>query len=226
MSEQTTPQQASSQANTDAAAAQTAQTQAQTPAAPAAPVEASAPPGAAPSEVTEQSAPPAEQNQPAAVGAPEKYEFKAPEGVELAETTLATFSEVAKQFNLTQDAAQGVLAAMSAKLQEQNSAALQAFYADLGGMPDTWESQVRADKEFGGDKLDENLGLAAKFRDTFGSPELKQLLDKTGLGNHPALVRAFIKAGKSISQDSPVMGSGSGATPTRNGPVTAASLYS
>lgn len=224
MSEQTTPQQASSQAITDAAPAQTTETQA----APAAPAEGSTAPTVPASEQkpveaegSEQAAPPAK-----AEAAPEKYEFKAPEGVELAGATLEAFSSVAKQFNLTQDAAQGILSAMAVKMQEQNSAALQAFYADLGGMPDTWESQVRADKEFGGDKLNENLGLAAKFRDTFGSPELKQLLDKTGLGNHPALVRAFIKAGKSISQDSPVMGSGSGATPTRTGPVTAASLYS
>ena len=40
-----------------------------------------------------------------AEGAPEKYEFQAPEGKEYAAEVIADFSEIAKELNLTQEAA-------------------------------------------------------------------------------------------------------------------------
>ncbi len=42
--------------------------------------------------------------------APEKYEFKAPEGREFDSEVVKNFSEVARELNLTQDAAQKILA--------------------------------------------------------------------------------------------------------------------
>lgn len=207
----------SGQAITDAAATQQPGTAAPAQEAPAA--------GTAPAtQPAQQTAPAADgtQAQPTEVkteapaGAPEKYEFKAPDGVELAEATVTRFSEVARAANLTQEQAQGILGEMASAIQQQSRASLEAFYKDIGGMPETWADQVRADKEFGGLKLEENLGIAAKARDAFGGPELKMLFDKTGIGNHPALVRAFVKIGKAISQDGFVSGGGSGATSTKS----------
>ncbi|MEI6907818.1 peptidase, partial [Klebsiella pneumoniae] len=40
----------------------------------------------------------------------------------------------------------------------------------------------------------------------FGTPELKEYLNGTGLGNHPELVKAFIKVGKAMSEDGMVTG--------------------
>jgi hypothetical protein len=59
----------------------------------------------------------------------------------------------------------------------------------------------------GGDKLAENLGIARKALDQFGTPELKDVLNMTGFGNHPAVIRAFYKIGKAISEDKFVKGS-------------------
>ena len=36
----------------------------------------------------------------------------------------------------------------------------------------------------------------------FATPELKKALNETGFGNHPELVRLFVKIGKSLSEDS------------------------
>ena len=69
-----------------------------------------------------------------------------------------------------------------------------------------WRQQATADKEFGGQKLEENLVVARKAMQAFASPELKQLLAQTGLGNHPEVIRMFVKAGKSISEDGFVQG--------------------
>jgi hypothetical protein len=70
----------------------------------------------------------------------------------------------------------------------------------------TWMKQARADQEYGGDKLHENLASAKKALDTFGSPEFKSLLKESGLGNHPELIRAFVRVGKAISEDRLISG--------------------
>ncbi|SYA20142.1 Uncharacterised protein [Klebsiella pneumoniae] len=73
-----------------------------------------------------------------------------------------------------------------------------------------WAATVKADKEIGGDKLTANLGVAQRALDTFGTPALKEYLNGTGLGNHPELVKAFVKVGKAMSEDGVVTGKESG----------------
>lgn len=145
--------------------------------------------------------PPAQKAEEKPQGAPEQYEFKAPEGVEFDEGVIGTFSAVAKELNLPQDQAQTVLDKMLPVMQARHVEQVSAFYQDIGGMPDTWAASSAADKEFGGDNLAENLAVAKKARDAFGSPELNTLLNKTGLGNHPEIIRTFFRAGKAISED-------------------------
>ena len=84
------------------------------------------------------------------------------------------------------------------------------------------QSQSMADKEFGGDKLNENLALASKAMDAFATPELKQVLDQTGLGNHPELIRAFVRVGRQISEDRLVPG---GSMPVGDSRTIAERLY-
>jgi hypothetical protein len=71
-----------------------------------------------------------------------------------------------------------------------------------------WAAAIKADKELGGDKLAANLAVAARAVDAFGTPALKEFFNKSGLGNHPELIRAFNKAGSLISEDSVVPGGG------------------
>ena len=52
----------------------------------------------------------------------------------------------------------------------------------------------------------ENLALAIKAVEMFGDAELRSVLDSTGMGNHPVIVRAFYKAGKAISEDTVIRG--------------------
>lgn len=132
-------------------------------------------------------------------GAPDKYEFKAPEGREFDSEVLAQYSEVAKELNLSQDDAQKMIDKLApAMVAKQERVMAEAR--------DAWSAGAKADKEIGGDKFDENLGVAKKALDTFGSPELKALLNESGLGNHPEIIRAFYRAGKAISEDTFVGG--------------------
>jgi hypothetical protein len=124
---------------------------------------------------------------------PEKYEFKMPEGVELDTAAAEEFSVLAKELKLDNATAQRV-ADIAVKMQ-QKQAEQQA--ATVKG----WADSSKADKEFGGDNLKQNLSVAQKAIDTFGSSELKEMLKTTGLGNHPEIIRFAFKAGTAISED-------------------------
>lgn len=145
-----------------------------------------------------------EQQESKPQGAPEKYDFKPQEGQSFDDGVIGAFSEVAKELNLPQDAAQKVLDKMGPVLQERQMAQVQAASTE-------WAGSAKADKEFGGDKLPENLALAKQALDTFGTPELRTLLEKSGLGNHPEVIRVFYRTGKAISEDRFVGGKAQGA---------------
>lgn len=139
-------------------------------------------------------------------GAPEKYEFTAGEGVELDTEALKDFEPVARDLNLTNEQAQKLVDAypkILAGVQQRQAEAWQA-------QTEQWAADVKADKEIGGDKLTANLSAAQRVLDLFGTPELKTYLNDTGLGNHPDLVKAFVKIGKAMSEDGMVDGSNQG----------------
>lgn len=152
-------------------------------------------------------------------GAPEFYEFKAPEGVVLDEAVMGEFSTVAKELGLTQDAAQAVVEKLAPKIAERNAQAqaeaVAAYRAEL-------VIQVKADKEIGGEKLNEKLAVADKALAAFGTPALRALLNTSGLGDHPEIIRAFYRAGKAISEDSFVPG---GTKPSKAELSVASRLY-
>lgn len=140
---------------------------------------------------------------PAEPAVPESYELKMPEGVELDTAAAGEFTEIAKELKLTQEQAQKV-ADIGAKMAQRQAES----HANLVAQ---WTEQVKTDKEIGGDKLAENLGVARKAIETFGSPELKDLLNSTGLGNHPEIVKLAFKVGKAISEDGFMTGKPKGA---------------
>lgn len=153
-------------------------------------------------------------------GAPEAYEFQAIEGQEFDPEVMKSFSEIAKELDLPQDAAQKVLDKVAPKILERQMQALE-------NVRNEWAESARTDKEFGGDKLNDNLVVAKKALDSFGTPELRKLLNESGLGNHPEMIRLMYRAGKAISEDRFVGGTRGG---QKSGPKgfndLASALYS
>ena len=139
-----------------------------------------------------------QDSKPAEPAVPESYELKMPEGIELDKAAAEEFSTIAKELKLDQPTAQK-LADIAAKMQQRQVESHQ-------NLVQSWVEQVKADKDIGGDKLTENLGVARKALETFGSPELRDVLNATGFGNHPEVIRAFYKIGKAISEDKFVKG--------------------
>ncbi|MEP8736163.1 peptidase [Enterobacter hormaechei] len=139
-------------------------------------------------------------------GAPEKYEFTAGEGVELDTEALKDFEPVARDLNLTNEQAQKLVDAYPKILAGVQQRQAEAWQKQTEG----WAETVKADKEIGGDKLTANLSAAQSALDQFGTPDLKEYLNATGLGNHPELVKTFVKIGKAMSEDGMVDGSNQG----------------
>lgn len=137
-------------------------------------------------------------------GAPEKYEFAAPEGKEFDAELIAQYGEVAKELNLSQEAAQKMIDTISPALAAKHERVLTEARAE-------WTAQVKADTEIGGANVAENIALANKAFQDFGTPELRTLLETTGLGDHPEMLRWAHRVGKAISEDGFVAGKGGNA---------------
>jgi hypothetical protein len=141
---------------------------------------------------------PTEDKKPAdakPIGAPEKYEpFKVPEGVQFSESNQAAFSGLAKELGLTQEAAQKLVDYQANAVKQS----LESQKSDFVKMQTEWKEETK--KELGA-TADKQLAYAAQARDKFASQGLRQILEDSGLANHPEVVKLFITLGKSISED-------------------------
>lgn len=129
---------------------------------------------------------------------PESYDFEMPDGVAIDTEASDEFSSIAKELKLSKEEAQKV-ADVGVKMAQRQAEAHQKLVS-------SWIDSVKTDKEIGGDALNENLATARKAIDTFGSPELKDLFNQWGIGNHPEVVKFAVKIGKAISDDGFVRG--------------------
>ncbi len=132
----------------------------------------------------------------------EYADFSVPEGISLNPELLHEFKGIALGLGLKQEQAQqltdlgvkltnGLLAQQALALETQKIA---------------WKAEVMADAEIGGDKHDAAMAQAARAVTQFVPDELKALFDQTGIGNHPALVKAFVKIGALLKEDGVVTG--------------------
>lgn len=145
-------------------------------------------------------------------GAPEKYEdFKPIEGVKAPAAELMTeFSALAKELGMSQAKAQDAFA-LVAKLAEKGAAGTAAreaaaVEAARATQSAAWTSASQTDKEFGGEKLAENLAVAKAAMNATTTPELRKLLNDTGLGNNPEVIRHFLKIAPAFKESKHVTG--------------------
>lgn len=129
---------------------------------------------------------------------PEKYEVKV-EGFEIDNQLLEGLTPVFKKHNLTQEAVQELASAYAPIVQKQLEAQRAQSLKDFNDIKEGWKADAL--KELGADSAKE-MSYAAKFINKFGSDPFRQMLDETGVGNHPEFVKFAIKAGKAISADS------------------------
>ena len=150
--------------------------------------------------------------------APDTYaDFAMPEGVTVDSALLSEATPLFKELGLTQEQAQKLVDFQAKQVQASSQSQVDAF----NQLMNDWQEQSRNDKEFGGDKFDENIAVARSAIDKFGTPELKQLLEEHGIGNHPEFIRYNIEIGKLLKEDVP----GGTTTPTSKAQDRVSLLY-
>ena len=153
-----------------------------------------------------------ETDKPAASAVPEVYEIALEDGQALDAEALEVVDPILRELGLNNDQANklakawpGLQEKMAARFAAQSEG---AQITELNRLSTEWEGLSIADPEIGGapEVMAPKMALAAKARDKFASPELKQLLTATRLGNHPEVIRLFHKVGLAISESTFVRG--------------------
>lgn len=132
--------------------------------------------------------PPAEDpppSDPPPEGVPEAYDFKLPDGVVMEDAVRTSVTEVFKELELPQSKVDKLMPLFFEQVQTLQEASVQAYVNQVV----QWGKDAEADKEFGGAKFQENMGGVAKVIDRWGTPELKQFCEESGIGNHPEFLR-------------------------------------
>ena len=153
---------------------------------------------------TPQAAPEATKpdEQPATAEPVNYDDLQAPEGAQFNPESLGEFKALATEMKLPKEQAQKLADLGVKAIQRQQEQFMQAIAAEHA----RWAEVSRTDPEYGGDKLDESLGLANRALSEFASPEMLKLLTENKLGNHPEIIRTFVRVGRAISEDRLVTG--------------------
>ena len=137
-------------------------------------------------------------------GAPEAGgqlpEIKLPQGVSVDQAMLDGFRPLAKEVGLDSEKATKVAAWYAGQVQ----AAQKALVDDAAKQDAAWQQALKADAEFsgaGGKDFEANAKIAQKGVIWAGGEALAQEVEKYGLGNNPVLVKAFLKLGKALGED-------------------------
>lgn len=129
---------------------------------------------------------------------PAEYGFKAPEGVGGYDAALGDwFGNLAHQNNLPKDTAVAIHDAMVQRVAELNAEQTQARDQQIEG----WNMELQRQL---GDAFEERTSAALRALSSLAgdkADELLGVLEESGLGSHPALVNAMIKASELMSED-------------------------
>ena len=150
--------------------------------------------------------------------------FIIPEGFTMDEAQTSEVSAVAKEFGLDQAQAQKMVDKHFDIVSKNNDSVMEAKESTLK----EWASEAMADKEFGGSNLSDNMAGARKAMNSFSQPavdadgkailhqegslkgqqmsEVEVLMNESGWGNHPAMIRVFHRINQAMSEDSFVQG--------------------
>lgn len=129
-------------------------------------------------------------------------QIKPPEGSKLTETERNDVLSFAKENGITPDAAEKLLAKVDSISQGERLRREATLKSERLG----WADEARADQEIGGAKFDESIKLAQNALIRYGSKELNEWLDETGMGNNKEVIRTFSRIGRALHEGGPPKG--------------------
>lgn len=129
---------------------------------------------------------------------PDGYELsipEAPEGLELDEAAVAAWKAFAHENQFSPEQAQAFVNWDLQRKSEEIAAEREAIKAAA-------EEQIKLLQTEYGNRWQGKLNSAIGLIDKFGGQELRAELDQTGIGNNPALIRAFISLAEAMGEGS------------------------
>jgi len=145
---------------------------------------------------------PEEKTEAAAKVVPEKYDFKAPEGMTLDDAEVGKFSELAKKAQLDQTIAQELVDFHFETLKKAGSDLVAAQQNQWNEIQNAWKAEVDKDPELGAQKTEVTTRIG-RLLDEYGSKEARDAFDTTGAGNNPAIIRLLNNIAKKVVEAGP-----------------------
>lgn len=145
-------------------------------------------------------------------GVPEKYDVKLADDSLISDERKEKIESFAKDRGFSNEHAQSLVnEVVNEAVEEAVTLYQEATLENAKELADvTWPQQCKDDKEIGGDDYAKNAELSKRAREATSSPEFNKILLETGYGNHPEVVRHFLRLGKMMSDDQLVLGGGKG----------------
>lgn len=134
--------------------------------------------------------------------APADYDLKAPVGSLVSAEEAKTLTEKAKKAGLSKEQAEGLLN----ERVEAKQALRESQDKELAAARVMWAEEAKNDPVYGGEKFAESAEKARRVVDRYASPELKKMLDQTGMGNNPYVFRFMATIANVLSEDQLVRG--------------------
>lgn len=143
-------------------------------------------------------------------GAPEKYaDFTVPEGLKLSPELLTKAQETFKGMNLSQEQAQQMIDLHSGEIKRIAEAPINAY----NEMREGWKKEVFADATLAANnelrpEVKANIAKAIDSMGAESAAKVREALNNTGVGDHPAIVRMFNHFAQFVTEGRPVQGRG------------------
>lgn len=138
---------------------------------------------------------------------PETYDFKMPEGMEVDAELVTGLEAFATENKLSGAEAQKIADMGISLLSKQQELRETQFNEIKAG----WLESAKTDKEIGADVSKGKESLAARAFNTIATPEMKELVDHYGIGNHPEMLRMFYRLSSLMGDDGmQIPGTGAG----------------
>jgi hypothetical protein len=152
------------------------------------------------------------------------FDLTVPDGFEISDQGKTDFAKWINELGIPKDKHQAILDKHLTEL----SSSMGGSREQIDAMHQGWAKESMNDKEFGGSNLNENIAGARKTMNSFSQPatdaegkavlhqegtmkgqqmtEIELLLNQTGMGNHPAMIRVFHRVKQVLSEDHFVRG--------------------
>jgi hypothetical protein len=140
-----------------------------------------------------------------------------PEGATVVPERIGEFTNLLGAFEANTKADHAAVQAFGQQLIDRHISEVQRAVAEVhkanvtawDAQKTAWKDQFTSDPELGGNRMQTTVDAAIGFIRTHGGTdaqqaEFQQLMNESGLGNHPVMIRLLAKAGAAMSEGRPL----------------------